>query len=171
MQISLFIITFLFIGCTSSNNNPPWYLPIIEYFEPLLAKEIVAQATSENCRQECTTTMDCSTGLSCFQATEDKPGCCLPALKPNETGCILDDQCKRACESTICDKTQQISRCLCEEGRHFLFNKCWKKCPAFAHPEPIVDALGFSRCELKTDLRTAVGFMRRMKRQMRSNFC
>ncbi|VDO18511.1 unnamed protein product [Heligmosomoides polygyrus] len=50
---------------------------------------------------------------------------CLPlALKPNETGCVLDDQCRRACESTICEKTDNGSRCMCEKGRHFLFNKC-----------------------------------------------
>lgn len=84
--------------------------------------------------------MDCPTGFSCFSATNESKGCCLkgniihevkfysyfPALKPNETGCVIDDQCKRACESTHCDTSQSPSRCLCDAGRHFLFNKCCK---------------------------------------------
>uniref|UniRef100_A0A7E4W5K8 TIL domain-containing protein n=1 Tax=Panagrellus redivivus TaxID=6233 RepID=A0A7E4W5K8_PANRE len=123
------------------------------------------------CETECSTTMDCATGLSCFQATADSNGCCLKALKPNETGCLIDDQCKRACESTHCDSTQSQPRCLCDTGRHFLFNKCWKKCPEFAHPEPVVDATGFSQCVLKVDSKTAMNYMRRFRRQMRSNFC
>uniref|UniRef100_A0A914Z1D5 Uncharacterized protein n=1 Tax=Panagrolaimus superbus TaxID=310955 RepID=A0A914Z1D5_9BILA len=123
------------------------------------------------CEKECSTTMDCPTGLSCFQATNDSEGCCLRALKPNETGCVMDDQCKRACESTHCDQSQSPPRCLCDIGSHFLFNKCWKKCPDFAHSEPSVDSTGFSQCVLKVDSKTALNYMRRFRRQMRSNFC
>uniref|UniRef100_A0A914RIJ7 Uncharacterized protein n=1 Tax=Parascaris equorum TaxID=6256 RepID=A0A914RIJ7_PAREQ len=47
---------------------------------------------------QCSTTGDCQLGYSCFQATARSKGCCLKALKPNETGCFIDDQCKRACE-------------------------------------------------------------------------
>ncbi|CAL2037066.1 unnamed protein product [Caenorhabditis brenneri] len=144
-------------------TETPWYYPIIEILQ--------AKLVDFTCSQECTTTMDCDTGLSCFHATTYSKGCCLMALKPNETGCMIEDQCKQACESTICDRSQFPSRCLCEKGRHFLFNKCWKKCPDFAHPEPIIDDRGFSRCELKTDLKTAFQYMRRNKRQMRNNFC
>ena len=122
--------------------------------------------------------------MSCFRATSDNPGCCLKALKPNETGCLLDEQCKRACESTVCDAGFGTTRCLCEKGNHFLFNKCCqsrlflfcrvgsgKKCPEFAFEEPVVDERGFSSCQLKTDIVTAMNYMRRMKRQLRSNFC
>ncbi|KAE9549437.1 hypothetical protein FO519_007350 [Halicephalobus sp. NKZ332] len=123
------------------------------------------------CSTECQTTVDCPTGFSCFSATNDDKGCCLKALKPNETGCVIDDQCKRACESTHCDTSQSPSRCLCDAGRHFLFNKCWKRCPEFAHPDPVVDASGFSQCVLKIDAKAAGAYMRRFKRQMRSNFC
>uniref|UniRef100_A0A914DRG0 Uncharacterized protein n=1 Tax=Acrobeloides nanus TaxID=290746 RepID=A0A914DRG0_9BILA len=121
--------------------------------------------------KECSTTLDCSTGLSCFQATSNSSGCCLKALKPNETGCFLDDQCKRACESSHCDKIQSPARCLCDSGRHFLFNKCWKKCPEFALSEPITDEKGFSRCVLKVDTGAALNYMRRFRRQLRSAFC
>uniref|UniRef100_A0A1I7YP05 TIL domain-containing protein n=1 Tax=Steinernema glaseri TaxID=37863 RepID=A0A1I7YP05_9BILA len=123
------------------------------------------------CGAECSTTMDCDTGLSCFNATSDSKGCCLKALKPNETGCVVNDQCKRACESTHCDLSQTPSRCLCDSGRHFLFNKCWKKCPEFALPAPVIDSKGFSRCDLKMDTKSAMMYMRRMRRQLRSAFC
>ncbi|VDD90250.1 unnamed protein product [Enterobius vermicularis] len=95
----------------------------------------------------------------------------LSALKPNETGCLINEQCKRACESTYCDQTQTPSRCLCERGSHFLFDKCWKKCPEFAYSEPRVDSSGFSECILKTDMKTAMLYMRRHRRQLRSIFC
>ncbi|CAI5445134.1 unnamed protein product [Caenorhabditis angaria] len=99
-----------------SSDSAPWYAPIIQMIQ--------AKLVDYTCTQDCTTTLDCSTGLSCFHATTYSKGCCLKALKPNETGCIIEDQCKQACESTICDKSQFPSRCLCEKGRHFLFNKC-----------------------------------------------
>ncbi|VDM49433.1 unnamed protein product, partial [Toxocara canis] len=92
-------------------------------------------------------------------------------MKPNETGCIIDEQCKRACESTYCENVHRPSRCLCDKGSHFLFNKCWKKCPEFAYSEPQVDTNGFSQCILKTDQRTAIMYMRRNRRQLRSAFC
>ncbi|KHJ83421.1 hypothetical protein OESDEN_16881 [Oesophagostomum dentatum] len=70
---------------------------------------------------------------------------------------------------------------MCEKGSHFLFNKCWKKCPEFAYPEPHVDEMGFSSrpmsfyfissCTLKTDIKMALNYMRRHRRQLRSNFC
>ncbi|TKR71974.1 hypothetical protein L596_019502 [Steinernema carpocapsae] len=150
----------------------PWYQSMKE--EPIEVPIPVIRPTPAEpfeCKAECLTTMDCETGLSCFNATSENKGCCLKALKPNETGCMVDDQCKRACESTHCDRSQTHSRCLCDNGRHFLFNKCWKKCPEFAHPEPVIDSRGFSRCELKIDSRSAMLYMRRMRRQLRSAFC
>ncbi|KAK0390288.1 hypothetical protein QR680_019280 [Steinernema hermaphroditum] len=152
-------VIFLAVVATGVANEQPWYYSVREEGAPY------------NCKAECSTTMDCETGLSCFNATAKTKGCCLKTLKPNETGCIADDQCKRACESTHCDRTQSPSRCLCDTGRHFLFNKCWKKCPDFAHPEPVIDSRGFSRCELKGDTKSAMMYMRRMRRQMRSAFC
>ncbi|WKY02742.1 hypothetical protein Q1695_016201 [Nippostrongylus brasiliensis] len=145
-----------------------WYLP-----EGIgaAAEETVTTSNASLCAQECTTTLDCDNGLSCFHATKDSKGCCLKALKPNETGCVLDDQCRRACESTVCEKTNKGSRCVCEKGRHFLFNKCWTKCPQFAHPDPQIDERGFSRCALKTDLKTATNYMRRFRRQLKNAFC
>lgn len=164
MFLRIFILSAIcFNSVMITATETPWYYPIIEILQ--------AKLVDFTCSQECTTTMDCDTGLSCFHATTYSKGCCLMALKPNETGCMIEDQCKQACESTICDRSQFPSRCLCEKGRHFLFNKCWKKCPDFAHPEPIIDDRGFSRCELKTDLKTAFQYMRRNKRQMRNNFC
>ncbi|VDM67147.1 unnamed protein product [Strongylus vulgaris] len=71
----------------------------------------------------------------------------------------------------MCEKNDKGSRCMCEKGSHFLFNKCWKKCPEFAYPEPHIDDTGFSSCTVKTDLKTAVNYMRRHRRQLRSNFC
>ncbi|KIH46596.1 hypothetical protein ANCDUO_23351 [Ancylostoma duodenale] len=90
----LTIAFVLYLSCPSSSIVNPWYLPLENRQE--LAIESSA-ASSHVCEQ---------------------------ALKPNETGCVLDDQCRRACESTMCEKTEKGSRCMCEKGRHFLFNKC-----------------------------------------------
>ena len=46
-----------------------------------------------------------------------------------------------------------------------------KRCPEFAHPDPVTDESGFSQCALKVDAKAAGAYMRRFKRQMRSNFC
>ncbi|CAJ0578601.1 unnamed protein product, partial [Mesorhabditis spiculigera] len=156
LRVVLFVLFSIVIA------QHPWY----QAFNPEEVRE-----EARMCEQECMTTSDCDTGLSCFHATMDSRGCCLQTLKPNETGCVVDDQCKRACESTFCDKAQQPSRCLCEKGRHFLFNKCWKKCPEFAHPEPEVDPQGFSFCKLKVSEATALQWIRRNKRQLRNAFC
>uniref|UniRef100_A0A0N5C391 TIL domain-containing protein n=1 Tax=Strongyloides papillosus TaxID=174720 RepID=A0A0N5C391_STREA len=123
------------------------------------------------CEERCTTTSDCRPGLSCFSATFENEGCCLRTLKPNETGCVIDDQCKRSCESTHCDFSQYPSRCLCDKGRHFLFNKCWKHCPSFAYPDPVMDSTGFSQCVVKASTKNAVLYMRRHGRHLRNNYC
>uniref|UniRef100_A0A7I4YHS2 Secreted protein n=1 Tax=Haemonchus contortus TaxID=6289 RepID=A0A7I4YHS2_HAECO len=161
-------VTVCSIIATLCSSNP-WYHPSTQ--SDNTDEEDGMRQKASFCAQDCMTTMDCDAGLSCFHATNENKGCCLMALKPNETGCVLDDQCRRACESTVCEKTHQGSRCMCEKGRHFLFNKCWTKCPEFAYPEPVVDELGFSSCTLRTDLRTASSLMRRFRRELKSNFC
>lgn len=45
-------------------------------------------------------------------------------MRPNETGCVSDQQCQRACVTTRCDKNQSPSRCLCTEDTHLLFDRC-----------------------------------------------
>ncbi|CAJ0596799.1 unnamed protein product [Cylicocyclus nassatus] len=164
--LTITILYFLPYPCSAKTDL--WYFPL-ENRQELIA--IRGGTEPHVCEQECTTTMDCSNGLSCFHATTNSKGCCLMALKPNETGCVLDDQCRRACESTMCEKTDKGSRCMCEKGSHFLFNKCWKKCPEFAYPEPFIDNMGFSSCTVKTDLKTALNYMRRHRRELRNNFC
>ncbi|GMR40570.1 hypothetical protein PMAYCL1PPCAC_10765, partial [Pristionchus mayeri] len=104
----------------------------------------------------------------------------LPALTPNATGCVSDEQCRRSCDSTVCDMQQQPARCLCEPGTHFLFEKCWKRCPPFAEQHPVVDERGklflgcmknsgFSYCKLRTSESVARLVMRRSKRAIGKN--
>ncbi|ETN71458.1 hypothetical protein NECAME_19330 [Necator americanus] len=143
------IASLFYLISQSSTIIHPWYLPQEITRNSVSEENFVT--TSHFCAQECMTTMDCDIGLSCFHATSDSRGCCLMALKPNETGCVLDDQCRRACESTMCEKNEKGSRCMCEKGRHFLFDKCWKKCPAFAFPEPYVNEMGFSSLQLYSE--------------------
>uniref|UniRef100_A0A915DX16 Uncharacterized protein n=1 Tax=Ditylenchus dipsaci TaxID=166011 RepID=A0A915DX16_9BILA len=118
-----------------------------------------------------------STSMSCFQASQQKKGCCLQVLKPNETGCVLDEQCRRACETSFCDHNQYPSRCMCDQDRHFLFNKCCKfiivrtNAPTFAHSDPVIDNDGFSRCVLRIDPEGSFKYIRRHRRQLRSSYC
>uniref|UniRef100_A0A9J2PTC6 Domain of unknown function DB domain-containing protein n=1 Tax=Ascaris lumbricoides TaxID=6252 RepID=A0A9J2PTC6_ASCLU len=195
LHLVAFGCLLLLVMCASEG---PWYLIGVDKNVKMISKL--------ECKSECSTTGDCQPGYSCFQATAHSQGCCLKgtlpfemlyaALKPNETGCFIDEQCKRACESTYCDRTYKPARCLCDKGSHFLFNKCYsqgsalpimltpvtsaflgndcfigKKCPEFAYSEPEIDVNGFSRCILKTHQRTALLYMKRNRRQLRNTFC
>ncbi|KAI1694211.1 hypothetical protein DdX_20247 [Ditylenchus destructor] len=163
---------------TSSQNRKPLLTGDQDrelLVEPLMAGSIFRKDGSRKnkgkCERECLTTEDCgSSAKSCFLASTTRMGCCLKVLKPNETGCILDDQCRRACDTSFCDHSQTPSRCMCHSDRHFLFNKCWSHCPEFAYPEP-VDRDGVSHCVLRVNEKSAQEYMRRMRRQMRSPYC
>ncbi|CAD5222371.1 unnamed protein product [Bursaphelenchus xylophilus] len=101
----------------------------------------VQNLIKENCLYECDTTIDCPNGLSCFQASQNKKGCCLHVLRPNETGCLIDEQCTRACATSYCKKNDTVGRCACQQGYNFLFGKCWKDCPYFASRKVYMDAV------------------------------
>uniref|UniRef100_A0AC35TGN8 EB domain-containing protein n=1 Tax=Rhabditophanes sp. KR3021 TaxID=114890 RepID=A0AC35TGN8_9BILA len=178
---SCFIVLLkLQIVCSSD----PWYLPRpdIVPVEQVISNNLTVndikcdegtllKIIHSQINLECSTTMDCSSGLSCFQSTYDLKGCCLKALKPNETGCVINDQCRNVCESTRCDNSQTPSKCVCNRGYHFLFNKCWKKCPSFAYPDPVEDSSGFSQCIVKIDPEQAVRYMKRFARHLKRTFC
>ncbi|KAF8358742.1 hypothetical protein PRIPAC_93737 [Pristionchus pacificus] len=188
--------------------NAPWYLPRTELFIDSSGPAQSPPVDLTECSKECITVEDCPFDQSCFGATLARPGCCLPdhyhsfseintggcrysytsriilaALTPNATGCVSDEQCRRSCDSTVCDMEQQPSRCLCEPGTHFLFEKCWKRCPPFAEERPIVDERGiffyillrencFSYCKLRTSESVARLVMHRSKRSIGKNaFC
>uniref|UniRef100_A0A0K0E9C3 EB domain-containing protein n=1 Tax=Strongyloides stercoralis TaxID=6248 RepID=A0A0K0E9C3_STRER len=155
---------------TKSNSNDKSYEEIDSDIK-FTVNHIPISINNIECEEKCITTTDCKPGLSCFSTTFGNEGCCLKSLKPNETGCLIDDQCKRSCESTHCDFSQYPSRCLCDKGRHFLFNKCWKHCPSFAYPDPVMDSTGFSQCIVKESTKNAVLFMRRYSRHLRNNYC
>uniref|UniRef100_A0A0N5AP25 TIL domain-containing protein n=1 Tax=Syphacia muris TaxID=451379 RepID=A0A0N5AP25_9BILA len=172
MRQLLYLLIVLVVYCDA---NKPWYHTVYEETSHSLTDldpDVEAELKQHSV---CFTTLDCEAGFSCFYATLIKRGYCLRALKPNETDCIIDDQCKRACESTHCDRSQTPSRCLCDNGSHFLFNKCCKlrgkTCPQFAYPEPRFDSNGFSECVLRTDTNTALQYMRRHRRELRNSFC
>jgi len=60
-------------------------------------------------------------------------------LKPNETGCVIDEQCSRACSTSFCSRRVSPPRCVCQTGYHYLFGKCWSECPPFASKtEPLM---------------------------------
>ncbi|GMT18196.1 hypothetical protein PFISCL1PPCAC_9493, partial [Pristionchus fissidentatus] len=149
--------------------NAPWYHPRAELFVDSAGPAQSPPVDLTECSKECITVEDCPFDQSCFGATMARPGCCLPSLTPNATGCVSDEQCRRSCESTICDKEQSPSRCLCELGTHFLFEKCWKRCPPFAEELPVVDARGFSYCKLRTSENVARRVMSRSKRAIGKN--
>uniref|UniRef100_A0A0N4ZK93 TIL domain-containing protein n=1 Tax=Parastrongyloides trichosuri TaxID=131310 RepID=A0A0N4ZK93_PARTI len=186
-MLSSYILINIIFSCfiIVALSTVPWYLPKEgdkedssneESYEDrsdiqFTINHIPVSIDSIECEEKCTTTTDCSPGLSCFSATHENKGCCLRTLKPNETGCVIDDQCKRSCESTHCNFSQYPSKCLCDKGRHFLFNKCWKHCPSFAYPDPVMDSTGFSYCIVKESIRNALLYMRRYSRQLRKNYC
>ncbi|KAI6187918.1 Glycosyl hydrolase and Alpha-amylase domain containing protein [Aphelenchoides besseyi] len=124
----------------------------------------------------CETTLDCPLELSCFFASAETHGCCLPILRPNETNCIINEQCSRACKTSYCN--QKKKRCLCQPGYHFLFGKCWSQCPSFAIKEaqlfeddPATQCL-LNRDELTAELKGGNRQLKRKRRELqRNNYC
>lgn len=82
-------------------------------------------------------------------------------LRPNDEGCLLDEQCERSCSGSKCNLNIKPSRCTCPYGKHILFHTCCKnllnenyfyiisgfKCPSGF--QPFLDSeLQMSRCAL-----------------------
>jgi hypothetical protein len=111
-------------------------------------------------------------------------------LKPNQTDCILDEQCSRACITSYCNRKLNPSRCLCNAGYHYLFGKCCEflqslykstvellgdECPTFATKlAPLLDdQITATQCLLNKDYLTVneLEAMSRQKRDFSATYC
>ncbi|GMR40581.1 hypothetical protein PMAYCL1PPCAC_10776, partial [Pristionchus mayeri] len=73
--------------------NALWYHPRTALFVDSAGPAQSPPVDLTECSKECVTVVDCPFDQSCFGATLARPGCCLPALTPNATGCVSDEQC------------------------------------------------------------------------------
>jgi len=124
-----------------------------------------AQQYNFTCARTCMSGEDCNGTQSCFGARADTKGCCLQLLMPNQTNCLIDEQCSRSCTSSHCDLTQVPSRCLCDSDRLYLFKKCWKHCPDFSEPSQSKTNFGHRECRLTVGRDEALRHLHRIKRQ------